>query len=163
MVTAVVGQLSGGAGPGGTDLVSLQHWILFFGAASGELRLIVGDFTECLSNGRPPWAAYRAMMSIRLIILDKQPGIRSVGVGESWRRMMAKCLLPVMGQEVKAACGIDQLTGGVEAGIEVGIHAMPVLWEEHSQEEEWGFILIDACNAFYEENRTSMLWSIRSE
>ena len=45
-VTAVAGRLSGGAGPGGTDSVSLQHWLLSFGAASAELRLIVGDFAE---------------------------------------------------------------------------------------------------------------------
>ena len=54
-VTAVAGQLLGGAGPGGTDSVSLQHWLLRFGAASAELRLIVGDFVEWLENGRPPW------------------------------------------------------------------------------------------------------------
>ena len=64
MVTAVAGRLSEGAGPGGTDSVSLQHWILHFGAASGELRLVVADFTKWPSNGRPQWAAYRAMMSV---------------------------------------------------------------------------------------------------
>ena len=53
-VTAVAGRLSGSAGPGGTDSVSLQHWLLRFGAASAELRLIVGDFVEWLGNGRPP-------------------------------------------------------------------------------------------------------------
>ena len=41
-VTAVAGRLSVGAGPGGTDSVSLQRWLLRFGAACGELRLIVG-------------------------------------------------------------------------------------------------------------------------
>ena len=70
-VTAVAGRLSGGAGPGGTDSVSLQHWLLWFGAASAELMLIVGDFVEWLGNGRPPWAAYQALMSGRLIALDK--------------------------------------------------------------------------------------------
>ena len=45
-VTAVEGRLSGGAGLGGTDSVSLQHWILRFGAASAELRQIFGDFME---------------------------------------------------------------------------------------------------------------------
>ena len=61
-VTAVAGLISGGAGPGGTDSVSLQHWLLRFGAASAELRLIVGDFIEWMSNGRPPWDAYRALL-----------------------------------------------------------------------------------------------------
>ena len=53
-VTAVTGQLSCGAGPRGTDSVSLQHWILSFGAAGAELSLIIGDFVEWLGNPWPP-------------------------------------------------------------------------------------------------------------
>ena len=63
--------------------MSLQHWLLRFSAASAELWLIVGEFSEWLGNGRLPWAAYWALMSGRLIALDKQPGIRPVGVGET--------------------------------------------------------------------------------
>ena len=126
-VTAVAGRLSGGDRPGGTDSVSLQHWLLRFGAASAELRLIVGDFVEWLGNGRPPWDAYRALMSGRLIPLDKQPVIRPVGVGETWRRMMAKCLLRVAGPEAKAECGTKQLAGGVKSRIEGVINAMHIL------------------------------------
>ena len=66
------------------------------------------------------------MMSVRLITLDKQPGFRPVRVGESWRRLMDKCLLRSKGGEAKAACGTKQLTGGVEAGMEGGIHVMRV-------------------------------------
>ena len=77
--------------------VSLQHWLLRFGAASGELRHIVAEIGEWLSNGRPPWAAYRAMMSGRLIALDKSSGIRPVGIGETWRCLLEKCLLRVIG------------------------------------------------------------------
>ena len=54
----MVGRLLGGAGPGGTDLISLQHWLLRFGAASGELRLIVAEVGEWLSNGRPTYNIY---------------------------------------------------------------------------------------------------------
>ena len=53
-----------------------------------------------------PWAAYCAMISGRLIALDKSPGIRPFGIGETWRRLLAKCLLWVTGQEAKAACGM---------------------------------------------------------
>ena len=58
------------------------------------------------------------MMSGRLIVLDKSSGIRLVGIDETWRRLLAKCLLRVTGQEAKAACGMEKLAGGVEAGIE---------------------------------------------
>ena len=67
--------------------------------------------------GRPPWAAYQAMMSVRLIALEKQPGVRLLGVGETWRQLMAKCLLWVTEKETKAAYGTKQLAGGVEAKI----------------------------------------------
>ena len=67
-----------------------------------------------------------------MIELERQPGIIPVGVGETWRRMMAKSLLQVTGKEAKAACRTDQLVGGAEAGIEGGIHVMRVLCQEHS-------------------------------
>ena len=144
VVSAVAGHLLGGAGPGGTDSVSLQHCLLRFGSASGKLRQIVAEFGEWLSNGRSPSAAYQAMMSGRFIALDKSPGIRPVGIGETWCRLLAKCLLQVMGQEAKAACGTEQLAGGVESGIESSIHAVRLQWKQHPQEEEWGFLLNDA-------------------
>ena len=83
-------------------------------------------------------------MSGWLMALEKQLGIRLVCVGKNWRRLMAKCLLRVTGKEAKDACGTDQLAGSVEAGIEGGIHAMRVLWQECSQEEDWGFLFIYA-------------------
>ena len=61
-------------------MVSLQHWLLWVGAARGELRLIVAEFGEWLSNGRSSLAAYCAMMSGRLIALDNSPGIRPVEI-----------------------------------------------------------------------------------
>ena len=97
-----------------------------FGAASAELRLIVGDLVKWMGNGQHSWDAYISLMSGRLIALDKQPRIRPVRVGETWRRMMVKCLLRVAGPEAKTACGTTQISGGVEAGIEGAIHVMRV-------------------------------------
>ena len=37
-VIEVALSLSGGAGLGGTDLISLQHWMLYFDEARGEIR-----------------------------------------------------------------------------------------------------------------------------
>ena len=127
------------------------------------MRRIVADFMEWMSNLWTPWAAYRAMMSFRLIALDKQSGVRPVRVRGTWQRLMAKCLLWVMGQEAKSACRTEQLSGGVEAGIEGGIHSMQLLWHKHKQEEDWGFLLIDARNVFNEENRKEMLWAFWHE
>ena len=92
-----------------------------------------------------------------------EAGIRPVGVWETWRQLMVKCLLKVPGPEANSACGTNQLASGLEAGIEGAIHAMRVLFEEHRKEEDWGFLLIDARNVFNEENRTAMLCTVRNE
>ena len=60
-VTVVAERISGGAGMGGTDSVSLQHWLLRFGASSGGLWMIVAVFRSGLEMGGPhgppikPW------------------------------------------------------------------------------------------------------------
>jgi hypothetical protein len=71
----------------------------------------------------------------RLCALDKCAGVRPLGVGETWRRAMAKILLLVAGAEAKNACGINQLCAGLEAGKESGINKMQALWDLHKMEE----------------------------
>jgi hypothetical protein len=66
-------------------------------------------------------------------------------------------ILVEAGQEVKNACGDDQLCAGLEAGIEGGIHAVNQWWKEIELEERNGFLLVDARNAFNEKSRAAML------
>ena len=101
-------------------MVRLHYWLLRFGSASAELQKIVGEFGEWMANRRPPWAAYRVLMLVCLIILDKYPGVRPFRVGETWRRMLTKCLLAVMGAEAKKACGTGQLCRCLDAKFERG-------------------------------------------
>ena len=89
--------------------------------------------------------------------------VQSVRVEKYWHRLMAKSVLRVTGKEAKAVCGTEQLTGGVEAGIEGGLQTMRLLWAQHSQEEDWGFLLIYVWNAFNEKNRTAVLWAVCHE
>jgi hypothetical protein len=123
----------------------------------------VAEFVRWKANYHSPWAAYRALRAGRLVALNKMPGVRPVGIGETLEWLGAKCVLLVCGDEAKEACGVDQLCAGLEAGIEGGMHAAKLLWQEHSQEEEWGFLLVDARNAFNEGNRMLMLWTTRHE
>ena len=156
-VMIVAKKLSGAAGPGGIDSMALQQWLLRFGVSSNLLREAVAHFTRWLANCTPPWAAYRAIMANRLVALDKCPGVRPVGIGEIWRRLFAKTVLILAGNEAKEVCGDEQLCVGLEAGIEGGIHAAREEWIEHEDDEEWGFLLVDARNEFNEGNRTAIL------
>ena len=160
-VEGVARKMSGGAGPGGVDSIALQSWLLRFGKESCGLREAIASFTRWMANDSPPWAAYRAFMSNRLIALDKCPGVRPVGVGEVWRRLFAKCVIKVAGGQAKDACGTSQLCAGLEAGIEGAVHAVKALWDVHQHDDDWGFLLVDARNAFNEGNRIAFLWTIR--
>ena len=75
-VESVVQKLLGRSGPVGTDSEALQGWLLKFGEDSTRLRTIVENFVDWLANGSPPWAAYCAFMSGRLIALDSQAYVR---------------------------------------------------------------------------------------
>ena len=82
-IESVASKISGSSGPGDTDSEAIQGWLLEFGEDSTRLRTSVENFVELLSNRIPPWAAYCAFMSDHLIAMEKQPGVRPVGVGET--------------------------------------------------------------------------------
>jgi hypothetical protein len=131
VVEAVASSLSGAAGPGGTDSVTLANWLLRYGEASERLRIAMANLGSWLANGHPPWAAYRALRACRLVALDKEPGTRPVGIGEMYSRLLAKCILQQVGLEATVACGSLNLCAGLKAGIEGAVHAIQSLWDEH--------------------------------
>ena len=88
----------------------------------------MAQLTNWLANNQPSWAAYRALMTCRLVALDKQPGTRPVGIGEIYHRLMAKCVISACGHQATAACGNENLCAGLPAGIEGAIHAMHEVW-----------------------------------
>ena len=63
-------------------------------------------------------------MPCRLVGLDKRPGVRPVGIGETLRRALAKLVMRAAGEQAKMACCNLQLCEGLEAGIEGETHAV---------------------------------------
>ena len=116
-----------------------------------------------MANWSVDWAAYRALMSGRLVGFDKMPGVRPLGIGDVLRRLIAKCIIFVTRSVAKTICKSTQLCAGLEGGVEGGVHAMEHLVSQHKDEEDWGFLVIDARNAFNELNRTLMLYVVRHE
>jgi hypothetical protein len=147
-------RMGGSAGPSSFHAVMLRNCLLRYGRASGKLRQELANWGEWLSNESPPWAAYRALVSQRLVALDKQPGVRPVAIGEIWQQCIAKGNLVVSGAEAKGTCGSVQLCAGLEAGIEGALHAVRLraetnkslqfrageidneLWEDEGEEGE---------------------------
>ena len=98
-VTWVASKLSGAAGALGAEVIELGNWLLCFGCVSEELRVVVASLADWISNSSPPWAAYHALMACRLVALDKSPGVRPVGIGETLCRALDKLVMRAVGNQ----------------------------------------------------------------
>ena len=106
-----------------------NHWqdvLLRYGAHSNHLCDSVAALVCHLSNTITPWDDIRALVSCRLIALDKNPGIRPIGIGETLRRIIGKTMCSLTKFNLSDSCNISQLCGGVRCGIEAAIHTISV-------------------------------------
>ena len=74
MVIQTSGKLTGGAGMGGTDAVSLQQLLSARVSASAQLHHEVTYFVEWMANENIPWVFIRGFMHKILIALGKFQG-----------------------------------------------------------------------------------------
>ena len=98
-VTRLASKHSGAAGALRAEAIELSNWRLRFGCALEEFRVVVADMVSWMSNSSPPWAAYRAMISCRLVVLDNRPGVRPVWLRETFRRAIAKIVMRAAGDK----------------------------------------------------------------
>lgn len=123
-VEKVARKIHGGGGPGGSNAEQWTDFLLRFGQASSRLRDVVASLCLMLNKQTVPWKQIQALMSSRLIALDKCPGVRPIGVGECLRRIVSKCMIETTGDDVAEACGRLKLCSGLKGGIEGAVHAM---------------------------------------
>ena len=98
-----------------------------------------------------------AFTACRLIALDKNPGVRPIGICETARRIISKAILHIIRGNIKQVAGSTQLCAGQIAGIEAAIHATRLTFSADTTE---GALLVDASNAFNSLNRQVTLHNI---
>ena len=97
---------------------------------NADLRRVFANFIKKICTEKLPVdtrkdeTPSKAFLACRLIPLDKNPGLRPIGVGEVLRRIAGKVVMKVMKKDIKKAAGCLQLCAGQEAGCEAAIHAM---------------------------------------
>ena len=97
-------------------------------------------------------------LACRLIALDKSPGVRPIGIGDTARRIIAKAILNIARPDVQDISGCLQQCGGQISGIEAAVHAVRTAFESDENE---AVLLVDASNAFNSLNRQVALHNIR--
>jgi hypothetical protein len=147
----------GGAGPSGGDADHWRHMLTGFHAASTELCDEMAAFARRLCSQYVDPVSLMPFLSNRLIPLDKCPGLRPIGIGESYRRIIGKAIVAHLKMPILKATGVTQLCAGQEAGCEAAIHAMLQLFES---DETDALLLVDADNAFNRLNRKIVLHNI---
>ena len=158
----------GGAGPSGMDADSCRHLLVSrnFGNCAVELRtefakmirLICIEKVEVISSGVSTSSSLEAFLACRLLPLDKNPGLRPIGVGEVLRRIAGKVVMKIVKTDVQDAAGSLQVCAGQPGGCESAIHAMRTIYEDDDTD---AVLLIDAANAFNSMNRGAMLANIQ--
>ena len=138
-------RVHGAAGPSGLDAYDWRRLCTSFQSASTTLcqALALSAKRLCTVNINP--TALSPLLACRLIALDKCPGVRPIGIGNTARRILAKAILHTIKGDVQDAAGSRQLCAGQMAGVEAAVHAVRECFLQDATEAA---LLVDATNAF---------------
>jgi len=90
--------------------------------ASNALCHSLALTTTCLCSVLVDPSCITPLLACCLIAFDKNPGVRSIGVGETCQHLIAKPALTVTRSDTLEATGLTQLCAGQVAGAEAAIH-----------------------------------------
>ncbi|KAL5497492.1 hypothetical protein EMCRGX_G013967 [Ephydatia muelleri] len=133
------------------DGVKIRYAALKIEAIAAVTRRLCSEFVDP--------EGLSALVGCRLIALDKNPGVRPIGIGETLRRIIARAVLSTFKDDILMAAGPMQLCAGQESGCEAAVHVMQKLF--NSPEVE-AVLLVDATNAFNSINRQTALCPVIS-
>ena len=145
LIRSTVQCLSGSAGPSGFDAKGWKRVCSSFHSASDDLCTAIARVTRRLCSSYIDPQGISALVACRLVALDKCPGIRPIGIGETLRRLMAKAVLRIARADIQKVVGSLQLCVGQDATCEAGIHAIRSIFNDKNSE---AVLLVDASNDF---------------
>ena len=148
----------GAAGPSMGDAYVWRRMMTSFKSASKDLCDAVAEVARHLASQHVDPAGLMPLLNNRLIPLDKNPGVRPIGIGEVLRRIIGKSLMTVLKSDITRAAGVSQVCAGHPSGCEAAIHALRKVFASMSTD---AVLLVDADNAFNRLNRAVALHNIR--
>ena len=163
LVRKVAMKMKGAAGPSCFDSDDWKNVLLsrVHGTSSGDLCEAVAKAAKALcteNRTEVDKGGISAFVACRLIPLDKDPGLRPIGIGEVLRRIVGKMVVFLLKPELQEDAGDLQMCVGQQGGCEAGVHAMVDIFQD---ENTHGIIQVDANNAFNTLNRNVFLHNIQ--
>ena len=151
--------VSGTAGPSGLDARDWRQICPSFGHSSNDLCESIAAVSRRLCKEYMDPDPMKSLMACRLIALNKNTGVRPIGVAETLRRILGKAIISTISEDLQNVVGCIQLCEGQVSGIKAAIHAMNVSFEDAGTEAA---LLVDASNAFNSLNREVALKNIQN-
>ena len=105
------------------------------------VRIALADVGRRIATTNVNPEGLEAFVACRLIPLDKCPGVRPIGVGEVPRRIIAKAVLRVIGNDVVDAAGPFQLCAGQVGGCEAAVHAMRSVFQSPNKTKQYFWLM----------------------
>ena len=150
--------VSGAAGPSGMDSYEWRRLCTSHKGASRDLCAALASVAVRVCTVHVHPSSIAPLLACRLIALDKHPGVRPIGIGDTARRIIAKAVLSIIKPDIQDATGCQQMCGGQICGIEAAVHAARQAFDSEKCEAA---LLVDATNAFNSLNRQTALQNIR--
>ena len=154
-------QTKGSAGPSQANADDWRRMIgsKIYSKEGSDLRCEIAELAKqlCVEQLTDP-ETIEALMACRLVPLNKNPGLRPIGIGEVLRRIIGKAVTAVCRTDIQTAAGGLQLCAGLPGGVEAGIHSMRQIFDD---DDTHGLIQVDANNAFNSINRQVLLHNIK--
>ena len=151
-------RITGSAEPSGIDAHGWRRMCTLFKGASLDLCNTLASTARriCTSFVNPK--SISLLLACRLIALNKNLGVRPIGIGDTARQIIAKAMLSIVKADIQDASGCLQLFGGQISGIEAAVHAVRTAFDS---EESDAALLADASNAFNSLNSQVAFQNIR--
>ena len=96
-------------------------------------------------------------MTCHKVVLDKSPGVHSVGIGETLRRSLTKLVIRASGDQEKVACGNIQMCAGLKARVEGAYY---VVRQRQRERAVRGRIEYNASTETHDEEAEAKIWDI---
>ena len=141
MIRDTILRMDGAAGPSGLDAASWKCLCTSFKAASTDLCESLAATARRICTCYVDPRGLSSFVACRLIALDKCPGVRPIGIGETVRRIIGRATARVLSDDIQAAAGPLQLCAGHQSGCESAVHAMHQAFDSSETE---AIILVDA-------------------